>query len=244
MNTELHIRAYEDTGTLHSHDFLQLVLPIEGELEIEVGGHGARLTSGLSAFIAPGEIHTQAGWRTNRSLVLDASAEMFPSAVLDRFERRRFFTASPDLQHLMDYARLRSDKDSFDSNDRSALARLLTSTLGSTPLAPSATERLEAEISRTPAADWSVARMAKTICVSRSGLYRCLAAEGLEAPGGLVTRIRLKIARRALADHRLSLAEIALRCGFSDQAALTRAMRRETGRTPGDWRRRKDTLSP
>ena len=100
---------------------------------------------------------------------------------------------------------------------------------------------LRQAIRRDPAASWPVERLAREAGVSRTGRYRVLAEEG-ETPGRFATRIRLQAARSMLAGGSLSLAEIALQCGFSDQAALTRAMRRETGRTPGAWRRLNETL--
>ncbi len=52
MKTKLEIRAYDGAGTLHSHDELQLVLPIEGVLEIELERRGAQSSAGLAAFIS------------------------------------------------------------------------------------------------------------------------------------------------------------------------------------------------
>ena len=107
MQPTLHIRAYQGSGALHSHDFVQIVLPIHGALEIEIGGRGERLSSGLSAFVASGEIHMQAGRGVNRSLVLDAPEAEFPPAVVDRLGRGRFFMPHPEVQHLVEFASLR-----------------------------------------------------------------------------------------------------------------------------------------
>ncbi|GMG82680.1 AraC family transcriptional regulator [Paralimibaculum aggregatum] len=236
MDPALDIRAYDGPGQLHSHEIVQLVLPMEGALELEIAGHGARLSPALSAFIAPGERHTQAGHGPNRSLVLEAPAAAFPPAVLERLGRQRFFAPAPALRSLVEFADLRSRAAGLGTGDLAALARLLTGTLGAEPERPAPRDRLAAAIRRDPAADWPVARLAREAGMSRSALYRALAAGG-ESPGRFVTRIRLEAALADLADPRLPLAGIALRCGFSDQAALTRAMRRETGRTPGAWRR-------
>ncbi|MFL9694909.1 AraC family ligand binding domain-containing protein, partial [Aeromonas veronii] len=44
----------------HSHDFAQLVIPLDGPLEIEVQGRGRRLATGSACVIAPGERHDYA----------------------------------------------------------------------------------------------------------------------------------------------------------------------------------------
>jgi AraC family transcriptional regulator len=60
--------------------------------------------------------------------------------------------------------------------------------------------------------------------------YRC-------TPGDYLRRVRVQAACRLLRESRLSLAEIALRCGFSSQSHLCTAFRNATGQTPGGYRR-------
>jgi AraC family transcriptional regulator len=48
---------------------------------------------------------------------------------------------------------------------------------------------------------------------------------------------RIESAKRLLADHRNSLAEVALETGFSEQSHFTRAFHAATGVSPGAWRR-------
>ncbi len=59
----------------------------------------------------------------------------------------------------------------------------------------------------------------------------------LGAPPGTVYRhLRLSAARKLSEDSALSVAEIAVRCGYDSPAALTRAMRRQYGTTPSGLR--------
>jgi transcriptional regulator GlxA family with amidase domain len=61
----------------------------------------------------------------------------------------------------------------------------------------------------------------------------------LGAPPGTVYRyLRLSSARKLLEGSTLSVAEIALRCGYESPAALTRAIRVQYGATPSGLRRR------
>jgi AraC family transcriptional regulator len=48
---------------------------------------------------------------------------------------------------------------------------------------------------------------------------------------------RIESAKRLLANHGISLAEIALDTGFSEQSHFSRAFRASTGISPGAWRR-------
>lgn len=57
------------------------------------------------------------------------------------------------------------------------------------------------------------------------------------SPSEYVGRCRIWRARKLLVASRLTLAEIAIEVGFSDQSHLTHAFRRETAMTPGAYRK-------
>ena len=59
---------------------------------------------------------------------------------------------------------------------------------------------------------------------------------GVSAHGWLIQR-RIDMAKDLMLTTKLALVEIALRTGFSDQAAFTRAFRQIVGSSPGQWRR-------
>jgi AraC family transcriptional regulator len=48
---------------------------------------------------------------------------------------------------------------------------------------------------------------------------------------------RVVLSKEKLRDDRLTLSEVAMECGFSDQSHLTRAFRQTVGVSPGAWRR-------
>ena len=54
------LRRYQSDISSHSHDFAQLVIPLDGPLEIEVQGQGRRLAPGFACVIAPGLRHDYA----------------------------------------------------------------------------------------------------------------------------------------------------------------------------------------
>lgn len=83
--------------------------------------------------------------------------------------------------------------------------------------------------------DVAVELAAETLGMSPRTLQRKLREEGLSF-SALVDEERCELAKEALKGS-ASLAEIALRLGFSDQSAFHRAFVRWTGRTPGDFRR-------
>jgi len=91
--------------------------------------------------------------------------------------------------------------------------------------------------SALPEGNGSAAAMARALGMSERTLQRRLEETGRTFQG-VVEDFRHEEALRLLDDARLSLAQIALRLGFSEQSSFTRAFRRWTGRSPGEMRER------
>jgi AraC-like DNA-binding protein len=79
-------------------------------------------------------------------------------------------------------------------------------------------------------------RAARELHLSPRSLQRRLDARGLTWHQ-LLNDTREQLARQYLADRSLSIGDIALLVGFSEQSAFTRAFQRWTGETPARWRR-------
>jgi AraC-like DNA-binding protein len=84
----------------------------------------------------------------------------------------------------------------------------------------------------------SAADVARALNVSVRTLQRRLVDAGTsfrEVSDG----VRAQLAQEYLADSKVSIAEVAMLLGFSEQASFNRAFRRWTRESPGRWRRRR-----
>ena len=82
----------------------------------------------------------------------------------------------------------------------------------------------------------TVAELARVAGLSTFHFARMFALAVGISPNRYVSRLRLEQAMADAAAGKLSLAQIAFKSGFSSQASFTRAFRRATGITPGEYR--------
>src|SRR5207253_4752553 len=92
------------------------------------------------------------------------------------------------------------------------------------------------QIHRQPERDWSVARLASTVGMSRSSFAARFTALVGEAPLAYLTRWRMHLAGELLRGRDLSVSEIAGRVGYESEAAFSKAFKREAGISPGAYR--------
>ena len=225
--TARHLRRYLRPTGLECHDHAQWVLPLRGDLQFEVGGAGGSLDLLQGAFVAPGETHDLEALGDNCCLIIDCHPGVLDDDTLEHLCRQRWLALSRDI--------------------RRQLQDIHANGVGMDPLpqllryfAPAGSgARLQAlcmAIAAAPGADWTVARMAAEVGVGGSRLHALFAREFGLSPQAWVSGARLRWAKRQLLAGTAGISDIALRAGYSEQSALTRALRRETGMTPRQWR--------
>ncbi|MFJ3485508.1 AraC family transcriptional regulator [Pseudomonas sp. NPDC090202] len=233
MTPLIDIRTYHGECAAHDHGFAQIVLPAQGCMDIEVEGQGARLDLFTAALVNPGARHAQSAQAASRFLVLDCPVEWFEQAGLGQ---RSYVPISASTRKLIEYA---------DLLGKPALA---TSTAQLTPLLLGGLARdlgqrlvgmdvLLAQVAANPGGHWSNDTMARIAGMSLSRFNIRFAERFQQTPQAWLTDLRMQQARQWLAHSNLPLADIALKVGFSDQAALTRAMSRLCNTTPVAYRR-------
>ncbi len=70
----LSVRAYGASHGSHDHDHFQILIGLEGVLELEVAGRGRRIGAAQGCVVPPGERHDFESRRGARCLVLDSRA--------------------------------------------------------------------------------------------------------------------------------------------------------------------------
>jgi len=238
-SADLHLRTYDRVRTPDRHDFAQLVLPLDGKLVLEVEGRQGVLDPLRAAFIAPRAWHSQVGEAANRSLIVDLEMDSLVPAAAERLLERPFPPLGAAARKLVEFMGIMAAA----GERRPALLQgwlpLLLDTLAlEAPRPASRLAALLARVAAEPGLPWRTDAMAAAAGVSVSRLHALFREELDSSPHAWLLGQRLASARALLAESRLPIAAVALRTGFSEQSALTRAMRQAGDLAPAAFRRK------
>ncbi len=106
------------------------------------------------------------------------------------------------------------------------------------PVGRSALQEVQRWVAANPAADHSVAALARRMDLSPRHFARLFHNEVGITPAAWVETTRIAAARRALEDGQQTPKQVAATCGFADADTLRRAFARHVGVTPAEYRKR------
>lgn len=232
------VRSYGRQSTADTHDFAQIVLPLAGELTMDIAGREAMVDRKVAAYVDAGSRHDQVSDGINRSLILDLHPRDLDAMTADRLASRPFTSLTPEATNLIDYMGALLARERLLPHKLHLWVPLLVDALlGDEPQLSSRLAGLRAAVEENLSKNWTVENMAERVGVSASRLHAIFQETLGKSPRVWLTDLRLERVCRLLSSTDLSIAELAYRFGYADQSALTRAMRKATGMTPAAYRR-------
>jgi AraC-like DNA-binding protein len=84
---------------------------------------------------------------------------------------------------------------------------------------------------------WTVASLARTVGLSRAAFAARFTNQVGEPAIRYLLSLRMQHARTLLRDHRATVAAVAAQVGYQSDVAFAAAFKRETGSSPGAYRR-------
>ena len=97
---------------------------------------------------------------------------------------------------------------------------------------------------RRPASEWTVEKLAREAGLSRTGFAERFTTRIGVTPMSYVTSWRMQIAREALANGGLSVAETAELAGYASESSFSRVFKKEFGHSPAAYRAKNAAREP
>jgi AraC-like DNA-binding protein len=239
----LDLRSYAGVPYAHDHSHHQVVLALEGQLEMEIGGREGRVDGTRGALVPAGMLHTFTGVGQNRFVTLDISRSSDAAPLRLLSMGQPYFSISRAVDHLLAYVGSRRDALGTDADHVAPLLAAALADSASDAQTPEAVLKAMAFMRRAYARPIGNGDVARAADISPSRLQALFQQWLGQTPGRALAEIRLKCAKDRLAGSAEPIVEIALGVGFSEQSAFTRAFRRRFGESPAAYRRRLESGS-
>lgn len=237
------IRRYARAAVTHSHPHHQIVLPIRGQLEMEIGASLDHVSACKAALVTATQAHSFAGTPGNAFLIVDiARGQGMPhEALWDEASAQPFVGLAPSLRGLCGFLAGEAHAGRLTGLQAEMAGTLLLGALErglgieTGPLEPALIEA-RAFMQRHLQQPLTAETVARAVGLSVSRFHALFRARFGVSPMRYFAACRLARAARLLERSRLPLAEIALSVGYGDQSAFTRAFRRAFGSSPARYR--------
>jgi AraC-like DNA-binding protein len=239
----LDLRSYAGVPYAHDHPHHQVVLALEGELEMEIGGRSGRVDGRSGALVPAGMRHAFTGVGRNRFVTLDIgpTSGAAPARLLST--GKPYFSISRAVEHLLAYVGARTGALGADAEHLAPLLATALAEANAGEQAPEAVLKATAYMRNAYARPIGNDDVARAAGISTARLHALFQQWLGQTPGRTLGEIRLERAKDRLARSAEPIVEIALGVGFSEQSAFTRAFRRRFGESPAAYRRRLESRS-
>ena len=157
----------------------------------------------------------------------------FPRQVVAESRRAGSATILTRMAELMFVECLRRHAEHLASQQRGWLAALADPVVGAALV----------ELHARPAHPWTLADLARAVASSRTVLAERFARYVGLPPMQYLTQWRLQLAAEQLVRGTAKVAAIAAQVGYESEAAFSRAFKRATAHSPGEWRRARSTAT-
>lgn len=228
----MELRSYQLESSQHRHDYAQLVLPIKGVLELEIGHHSGMVNQDTAAFIAAGETHCFAGSSNNLFVVVDIKTDAAPLLNMP------FCALSPAGKKLISFTKSYLDQGLPDSLIQNLISSLLAKTLAQTNEVVLDKQVLQAKnwLDKNFTQAINLNYLAKQCYLSVSQLQRRFK----KAMGCTIAHYwrnkKMEQAKFLLSTSSASIETIAFSLGYDHLSTFTRFFTQQYGQSPSQWR--------
>lgn len=247
MKPSLSIRSYTRTMCMHAHDYYQLVLPLNGHIDISLNTFSGCVGVGEGICIAPGAIHGFTADEQAKFIVADlpsvpgniAGGTLFAEGS-DPAKGAPIFQISTPMQAFLAYVEVQlTHHITDDEND--AMLSLFSALLAQQQRGVATDKRIIPVLScihQDVAYPHTITSLAKIACVGATQFKkRFIAATGMGLREYLIN-VRMEKARALLSNTDMPIIAVAVNVGYDDVSAFTRRFKHHVGMPPTHFKRR------
>jgi AraC-like DNA-binding protein len=253
VKPSLSIRSYTRTMCMHAHDYYQLVLPLNGHIDISLNTFSGCVGVGEGICIAPGAIHGFTADEQAKFIVADlpsvpgniAGGTLFaegsdPADGSDPAKGAPIFQISTPMQAFLAYVEVQlTHHITDDEND--AMLSLFSALLAQQQRGVATHKRIIPVLScihQDVAYPHTITSLAKIACVGATQFKkRFIAATGMGLREYLIN-VRMEKARALLSNTDMPIIAVAVNVGYDDVSAFTRRFKHHVGMPPTHFKRR------
>lgn len=231
MKETISIRSYNLSMQSHSHDFHQLVLPLNGVIEITLGEFIGKVSVGEGIAIQAGQEHGFRAQEAARFVVIDLKA--LPEN-LQNLEAPKFAIGEPLLAYMQFVDKQLSQE--WDEVLACDMMQVLKGLLAKQSVMPARDERIakvllviREDVSR----NYAIQELADIACLSPTQFKKRFTEDMKVSPGVYISRLKMEKARALLAYTDLPIGLVAQNVGYADPSAFSRRFREVFGQPPG-----------
>lgn len=236
LTHHIDLRSYHTESCRHAHNFAQLVLPILGSMELEVGYYSGVVNDDIGVYIAPNEQHCFAGSQENLFLVMDVTT----TQLYDERSKSNTINLTTSTKKLIQFTHhylTHNERDFFTDS----LVNQLLFHLAANSFSP------EPDPIVIKAKHWIDIHFSTPVDISKVARYCHLSISQLQRRFKLVLGCslaeywrmkKLHHAKRLLAQKNCSIDAIAFEVGYENLSAFSRRFSKVFNESPSQWRNR------
>lgn len=236
MKPSLSIRSYTRTMCMHAHDYYQLVLPLNGHIDISLDNFSGYVGVGEGICIAPGYVHGFTADEQAKFIVADLKT--VPANIADGSQP--VFQISTPMQAFLAYVDVQLTHH-ISEGENEAILGLFSVLLGEQQCGMAIDKRITPVLSlihQDVAYSHKIESLAKVACMGETQFKkRFIASTGLGLREYLIN-VRMEKARALLSNTDMPIIAVAANVGYEDVSAFTRRFKQHVGVPPTHFKRR------
>ncbi len=230
---QIELRSYHTEQASHHHSHAQLVLPVRGSLELQIGNKADIINAQTGAFVASGEHHSFSGSEDNLFVVVDFNQEDSPISIMPSF-----IAINPVTKQFLQFAHYYLLNGNNDLLSHTLINNLLLNLL-SQPILSSL------DLSVLKAKNWIDLYFSTPINLDQLSQHCHLSTSQLQRRFKKNTGLglaeywrhkKLTHAKFLLSTTSRTISSIALAVGYENLPAFSRRFHTVFGMYPSEWR--------